>query len=183
MNKQAIPGVAPAAKGEVTIMTVWPTLAALAYGRWWGQLFMSNAGPKILGIPVTFGRIMALVSIPFILPIYGLTLIPRIPFVIFGVKNPWCVRYRLTNRRVLVEPGLGGEATRSVTLDRFDAVEVDVRPGQAWYPAGDLVFKLGATETFRLEGVPRPETFRQTCLKACQSHAGVAHAREIGCAV
>jgi hypothetical protein len=50
---------------------------------------------------------------------------------------------------------------------------VDVRPGQEWYPAGDLIFKKGQVETFRLPGVSRPESFRQTCLKARQSFDAV----------
>ncbi len=78
---------------------------------------------------------------------------------------------------------MGGGEQRSVTLDRFDSVEVDVLPGQAWYHTGDLVFNLGAVETFRISGVPRPETFRHTCIKAQMSHAGVAKAREVGAAV
>ena len=64
----------------------------------------------------------------------------------------------------------------SVSLDKFDAIEVVVQPGQDWYPAGDLIFRLGATETFRLAGVSRPESFRQTCLKAQLSHVGVQKA-------
>jgi hypothetical protein len=60
-----------------------------------------------------------------------------------------------------------------VDLDRFDNVQVEVLPGQAWYNAGDLIFKLGNVETFRLEGVSRPESFRQVILKARMAHAGV----------
>ena len=48
-----------------------------------------------------------------------------------------------------------------------------VRPGQEWYRAGDLVFRLGVIETFRLEGVVRPDTFRHTCLSARQGYVGV----------
>ena len=58
-----------------------------------------------------------------------------------------------------------------------------VEPGQAWFKAGDLVFRQGQTETFRIAGVPRPETFRQTCLKAHLSFVGVAQARAAGAAV
>jgi hypothetical protein len=45
------------------------------------------------------------------------------------------------------------------------------------------VFRLGQTETFRIAGVPRPETFRQTCLKANMSFVGVQKLRAIGAAV
>lgn len=181
--KQPVAGVAPSTLEEVTVMTIWPSVAATGWGRLWGRLFSIDVGGSILGIPVTVGRLLALVSIPFILPVYFHMLVPRLPFVVFGVVNSSCRRYRLTNRRVLVEHAMGGGEQRSVALDRFDNVEVDILPGQAWYHTGDLVFKLGAVETFRISGVPRPETFRHTCIKAQMSHAGVAKAREVGAAV
>jgi hypothetical protein len=68
--------------------------------------------------------------------------------------------------------------TRSVQLDRFDDVRVEVQPGQAWYHAGDLVFLQGEVETFRLPGVSRPEAFRTSCLKARASYVGVLRAKE-----
>ncbi len=180
---QPVAGVAPATLEEVTVMTIWPSVAATGWGRFWGRLCSIEAGGSIFGIPVTVGRLLALVSIPFILPVYFHMLVPRLPFVVLGVVNGACRRYRLTNRRVIVEHAMGCGEQRSVTLDRFDNIDVDVLPGQAWYHTGDLVFKLGAVETFRISGVPRPETFRQTGTKAQMSFAGVGKAREIGAAV
>src|SRR5829696_2878305 len=115
---QPIAGVSPPTERETTIMTVWPTLAATAYGRWWGRRFENQFGMTVFGIPVTVGRLMALVSIPLILPLYFHMLIPRLPFVVFGVPNPACRRYRLTNRRVIVEQPFGGGEQQSVSLDR-----------------------------------------------------------------
>jgi len=181
--KQPVAGVAPSQLGEVTVMTVWPTISANAYGRWWGRRCLSPIGFRLFGVPVTLGRLMALVSIPFVLPVYFHMLIPRIPLVLFGWENKSCRRYRVTNRRVVVEHGLGGSEQRSVSLDRYDAIDVEILPGQAWFPAGDLVFKLGQTETFRLQGVPRPEQIRQVCLKSQLSFVGVQLAREMGAAV
>ena len=177
---QAIAGVVPASQREATIMTVWPTLAATAYGRWWGRRFENQWGLTLFGIPLTLGRLMALISIPLILPIYFHMLVPRLPGVIFGWPNPACRRYRLTNRRVLVEQPFGGGEQQSVSLDRFDSITIEVQPGQAWYPAGDLVFRKGPIETFRLLGVPHPEPFRQTCLKAHLGFVGVEKARGLG---
>jgi hypothetical protein len=180
---QAIPGVVPDTEREATVMTVWPSVAATAYGRWWGRRFENSVGITLLGIPITLGRLMALVSIPFILPIYFHMLVPRLPLVVFGWPNPSCRRYRLTNRRVLVEQPFGGGEQQSVALDRFDSIAVEVQPGQAWYPAADLVFRRGQVETLRLPGVPHPEGFRRTCLKAHQAYVGVQQARQIGAAV
>lgn len=179
----SIAGVAPTSEKEVTIMTVWPSLGATAYGRWWGRRFANSVGITLFGVPITIGRILALLSIPAILPVYFHMLIPRLPFVLWGVPNESCRRYRLTNRRVLVEQAFGGGEQQSASLDRFDTIEVDIRPGQEWYPAGDLVFRNGQIETLRLQGVPHPESFRQTCLKAHQGFVGVQKAREQGAAV
>lgn len=173
---QAIAGVVPDTEKEVTVMTVWPSLGATAYGRWWGRRF--DGGPKIFGTPI-----LALLSIPAIMPMYFYMLIPRLPFVIFGVPNASCRRYRLTNRRVIVEQAFGGGEQQSVTLDRFDSIDIEVEPGQEWYPCGNLIFRLGDVETFRLLGVPHPAAFQQTCLKAQLGFVGVQQARAAGAAV
>jgi hypothetical protein len=179
---QPIAGVAPTGIQEVTVMTVWPSLSATTFGRFWGRLFGIEVGFRIFGVPLTIGRLMALVSIPFMLALYFLMRLPRFPGVIIGIKNPWCWVYRLTNRRVVVENPFGAEI-KSVSLDRFNSIDVVVEPGQAWFKAGDLVFRLGAVETFRIGGVPRPETFRHTCLKANMSFVGVQKAKAAGVAV
>lgn len=172
----AIAGVAPTDDREVTVMTVWPSIGATAYGRWWGRRFANSVGITLFGVPLTVGRLMALISIPFILPVYFHMLVPRLPFVFWGVPNPACRRYRLTNRRVVVEQAFGGGEQQSVSLDRFDSIALEVQPGQAWYPAGDLVFRNGQVETFRLLGVPHPESFRRTCMKAHAGFIGVQSA-------
>jgi len=159
--KQAIAGVAPPAKSEVTVMTVWPSNAVFGLGRFLGQLYAIEAGVWV----VTVGNLIALASIPVALALYFAKVLPG-----FGI------RYRLTNRRLIVERGLQGRVERSVDLDRFDTVNIDIRPGQAWYTAGDLVFMLGKTETFRLEAVSRPEAFRQCLIKSQRSHSGVKKA-------
>jgi len=180
--KQPIAGVAPTQFNEVTVMTVWPSLSATAFGRFWGRLFAIDAGFPVFGVPLTIGRLFALASIPFMLALYFLMRLPRFPGVIIGIKNPFCWQYRLTNKRVVCENPFGSEL-KGVSLDRFDSIEIVVEPGQAWYKAGDLVFRQGAVETFRIWGVPRPETFRHTCLKARMSFVGVQQAKAAGLAV
>ena len=165
--KQAIPGVAPATLDEVTIMTIWPTLAAIAPGRVLGRLCGIRIG---VGPIFTLGNMFALLSIPVAVAMFFGGLMP-------GVAR----RYRLTNRRVLIERqklNFSGKYVeeRAVSLDKFNAIDVVVLPGQEWYPAGDLIFRLGNVETFRLVGVSRPETFRHTCLEAHLSYVGVKKA-------
>jgi len=159
--KQAIAGIAPSQLQEVTVTIEWPTIAATGLGRFLGRLYAIKAGTWIF----TVGRLMM-----------GLTL-PLGLFLYFWMLAPWSVRrYRLTNRRLIVEAGPKLKPQNYVDLDRFDAIDIHCRPGQAWYPAGDMIFRLGPVETFRLEGVGYPETFRVTCLKANQAYVGVRKA-------
>src|SRR5438132_87574 len=158
--KQAIAGVSPSTQGEMTIMTIWPTLGARWEGRMFGRWYLMKPGVTICGVPVTIGRLIALASIPLILPLYFAMLLPCFiflpklgPIPRIYVPNPWCRRYRLTNRRVIVEHGTSGAVFGEVSLDEFDAIDVLVLPGQEWYPCGELIFRKGAIETFRLSGV------------------------------
>ena len=180
---QAIVGVAPPELGEVTNMVVWPSAAKFGFAQTLGRMFRIRAG---IGNVLTVGNMIALASIPAGLAMYFLKINPGIgipPIARWMPKalwiwNPLCVRYRLTNRRVVIEQGFSGKAIVEVSLDRFDSIEVTVKPGQEWYKAGDLIFSNGGIETFRLLGVQRPETFRQTCLKSRQSFVGVKKALE-----
>ena len=156
--KQAIAGVNPEEFGEVTVMTVWPSVARWALGRTLGKLFEIKAGIFIF----TVGNLIALASIPIALALYLAQVAPFIG-----------IRYRLTNRRIVVQKGLSAKESRAIEFDRFDSIEVDVRAGQAWYDAGDLIFRSGKVEVFRLEGVSRPAAFRQCCLKTWMAHVSV----------
>lgn len=136
---------------ETPVMTVWPTIAATGSGRLVGRWSAIETG---LGKFFTLGKLLALLTIPISLTVFFWQLMPYV-----------CRRYRLSDRRLVVLKGLGAVEGPSIGLDEFDAVDVEVLPGQAWYHAGDLVFRRDGTEVFRLAGVSRPETFRQVCLK------------------
>jgi hypothetical protein len=157
--KQAIAGVAPT-DTEVEVMTIWPSISMYGLARFHGKLYEIKVG---FGPIFTFGNAIALATIPAALGLYFFR-------AIFGP------RYRLSNRRVVIQKSLSGADGAYVDLDRFDDIRVLVRPGQAWYKAGDLIFTLAGAETFRLSAVQRPEPFRQTCLKAMQGFVGVKKA-------
>jgi len=169
VTPQAICGVSPAETRETTIMTVWPSNSLFGIGRLLGDLYAIRF-PDIYFFRL--GNLIALMSIPIALPLYFLKVLPAIPML--GFQGGW--RYRLTNRRVLVERGLTWAIEKHVDLDRFDSIDIDIKPGQAWYTSGDLIFKLGNTETFRLEAVSYPEPFRSTCLKAHFGYVGAQQA-------
>jgi len=160
---EPISGVVPAEFREVTVMTVWPSVAKYALGRSLGSLFAIRWPDVYI---FRLGNLIALLSIPIALVLFFLRIAPGIG-----------TRYRLTNRRIIVERGLTSVEDKAVDLDRFDRIDIDILPGQAWYHAGDLVFKLGNVETFRLEGVSRPAAFRETCLKSHLAHSTVKRFR------
>jgi hypothetical protein len=187
---QPIAGVAPAELGEVTAMVVWPSMAALRLGplpigQLLGQLYTIRAGFRepLFNVPFRVGWFLAIVTAPLTVPLYFLMRLPRFPLVFIGFTNPWCWHYRLTNRRLVVEHPFGGGEIKSIALDRFDSIQIETQWGQDWYHAGDLVFYRATAETFRIEGVPRPDTFRHTLLKARTSFVGVQKARAAGLAV
>jgi len=164
-SAQPIAGVTPAEVKEVTVMTVWPSVAKFGIGQMLG-VALAWRWPDIYIFRL--GNLIALLAIPLALPLFFLRIAP-------GMGT----RYRLTNRRIIVERGLTGKEDKSVDLDRFDRIDIEVLPGQQWYHAGDLVFKLGNVETFRLEGVSRPAAFRATCLKSHMAHVGVKKFRQV----
>jgi len=136
---------------ETTLTTRWPTIGATGLGRLVGQL---SAVPWGVGRVFTVGTLLAAATIPISLLVFTWQLMPFV-----------CRRYRLTDRRVIIERGYSAAEEAAIELEAFEAIEVEVLPGQAWLRAGDLVFVRGGAEVFRLPGVPRPEPFRQTCLR------------------
>ncbi len=167
--KQPIAGVVPPELAEATIMTVWPSLAATGAGRALGRLYAIRLGFP----PFTLGHLIALATIPIVVPMYFWKFIAALLGGLPGTVS----RYVLTNRRVVIRDGIKPVDQRWVELDRFDTIAVETRPGQAWYRAGDLIFRMGPIETFRLDGVPHPDVFRHICLSAHQAYVGVRKAQ------
>jgi hypothetical protein len=141
----------PSELAEVTCKVVWPTISATHSGRIVGQLASVRFG---IG-HFTIGNLLALATIPVSLAVFAWQLMPII-----------CRRYTLTNRRIIIRKGLMAIDGPWISLDDFDSIDIDVQPGQAWFHAGDLVFRHGDMAVLRLAGVSRPETFRQVCLSA-----------------
>ena len=158
-STSSISGVVPPSVAEATIMTVWPSVASTGLGKALGRLYRIREG---FG-PISIGRLSLLATIPIGLMLY------------LSLRLPWAIkRYRLTNRRVRIEQGINPQVLQFVTLDGFDAIDLEVSPGQEWYAAGDLIFRRGPIETLRLPGVSRPESFRRVCLEARQAYVGAA---------
>ena len=144
---------------EVTAMITWPTIGATEPGRLVGRLAAIRAGwPRFL----TVGMLMAVATIPLSLAVYVWQLMPYI-----------YRRYRITDRRIVVDKGLSLVEDRSIGLDQFDEIRIVVLPGQEWLRSGELVFFRDGQEVFRLPGVSRPVPLREVCLKARAALVGV----------
>ncbi len=161
---QPISGLTPPEVAEVTVMTVFPSMGATPFGRLIGRLCGLQIG---LGKFFTLGKLFALLLIPVALVYF------------FWRLSPWaCRRYRITNRRVVVHRWLTSQEVASIGLDGFDAIDVEVLPGQEWFPCGNLIFRRGPVLVFELEGVREPEVFRQACLKAARGYQAVQQVRQ-----
>ena len=159
--RPAIAGSASPHSRELTSSIVWPSIGATRYGRLIGQWASDRRG---IG-PFTLGKVWALASVPLALGVFAWQLLP------FVTR-----RYRITDRRILIEKGLSAVEESSLGLDQFDAIDLAVLPGQDWLHAGEVIFLRGGKEVFRLSGVSRPEAFRQICLKAQNALVSVRQA-------
>jgi hypothetical protein len=151
---------ADASERHETLLTLrWPSIGATRTGRWVGRLGGRQQGFTRI---FTLGNLLAVLTIPVTLLVYFWQLAP-------GAAR----RYGLTDRRVVVYRGLRPAEERSIGLEEFDTIDVEVLPGQRWLHCGELVFRRGGREVFRLPGVSRPEALRQTCLKTRRAMLGV----------
>jgi hypothetical protein len=149
--KQPFAGEVPPEAAEVLVLTVWPTIGATKVGRWVGRMAAVRFG---IGEFFTLGKLLAAATIPVSLAVFAWQFVPHI-----------CRRYLLTNRRLMIRRGWVGSDDKWITLDEFDAIDIEVLPGQQWLRAGEVVFRRSGSEVLRFSGVSRPEVFRQSCLK------------------
>ncbi len=149
--------------GETRCKVVWPTIGATQWGCFVGRLCEVRLG---VGSFFTLGKLFALATIPISLGVFAWQLMP-------GVIRRYC----LTNRRIIVQKGLGREEERSVGLDDFDEIEIRVLPGQEWLRTGEMQFLHHGQVVFHLAGVPRPTIFREICLRQKSTLSAVAAVR------
>lgn len=141
---------------ERYVATAWPSVARFAFARWLGRGYAVDRPRWSFVSP---GNLLALATVPLGA---GLYLAKFLPFV--------SRRYVLSDRRVGVAHGLRQRLVESVAHDAYDAIEVEILSGQAWYDAGDLVFRRDGRPVLRLASVVSPEMFRRTIWETRQAH-------------
>lgn len=144
MSVQAIAGVSPGS--EAVVMTEYPSISASTAGQLLGRLYESIP-IRIFGIKLSY-LLFALPTAPLGLLIYLVTKV---------TGN----RYVLTNRSVQIWAARTDRMVAKVDLDDVVEVELDQRPGQDFFRAGDLRLKSAAGKNLlQLKGVPDAGSFR-----------------------
>jgi hypothetical protein len=151
MNADTAPREDLPEPAETNVIVVWPSIGAYRIGRFVGRLCGVQLG---FGRFFTLGKLFALATIPLSFLVYFWKILPAVG-----------QRYRLTTHRVVIEKGLRGVPSKAVGLEEFDAIDIEVLPGQEFLHAGDLVFRRQGREVFRLPGVSRPAVLREICWK------------------
>ena len=146
---QPIAGVA--SSQEAVIEVVYASIGATALGRLIGVV-MDCIPVRIWGVKVSN-------------LIFGLPLAP-LGLLCYLLRNIFGQRYELTNRSVAILSA-GGARLKLVSLKDIAEIAVEVRSGQAFSHAADLmILNSKGDESLRLPGVPRPDRFRRVILDA-----------------
>lgn len=147
---QPISGVS--AGRETVIEEVYPSISGSGFGRFLGQLMDC--------MPVSIGgvKLSQALFAPIVAPL-GVA-----GYLQLKVTGP---AYVLTNRSVVKRASLGQRMFASVPLSEIDNIDIQVLSGQEFFQAGDLLLLNSNGDTLmHLEGIPRPDRFRQVILDA-----------------
>lgn len=142
--KQAITGLMPPQSGEARIREEWRTVLGINSGL---ATLAKKLQQTILLLPLGW----------FIL--LHLFLLKLAPFV-------GCVRYTLTNRRLMIRKGWKPVSVQEVPLAEIDDVRIDANGVDRFYLAGTLEVLSKGQVVMTLAGCPEPEGFRQAIMNA-----------------
>jgi hypothetical protein len=144
VRQQAVTGVVPPQTSEAVIRTAWPAV---------------TAAPPVAALGRTLIRSIVLAPLGWLLlaPFYFKKILPFL-----------AMRYTLTNRRVMVQHGLGSKTGREVALADIDEVRI-INEDKTFYRAGDIEIVVKGQPALTLAGVPEPEAFRHAILNACMA--------------
>lgn len=135
--------------GEAIIRTVWPSVAA-------------HPGPASLAHACYRSIIFAPIGWLVLAPIYFKKLLAVLP----GMSG-LAIRYRLTNRRLMICKGFNAIPVRDVPLDRIKDVKLVADANSEFFVAATLeVLDANGQTVLTLPGVPEAESFQNAILQA-----------------
>jgi hypothetical protein len=141
-RRQAVTGLVPPQSAEAKIRVVWPSV---------------NAFPAVAGLGRTLIRSIILAPLGWLLlaPFYFLKILP------FQAR-----RYTLTNRRLMIQRGLGAKVAQEVELAHITDVRLRDGSWDPFYRTGTLEILSDGKVVMALEGVPGADSFRHAILNA-----------------
>lgn len=144
VRQQAVTGLVPPQTSEAVIRLAWPAV---------------TASPPVATLGRTLIRSIIFAPLGWLLlaPFYFKKILP------FLAK-----RYMLTNRRVMIQSGLGSKPAGEVALADIDDIRV-VNEDKVFYRAGDIEIVSKGQVALTLRGVPEPESFRHAIRNACMA--------------
>lgn len=136
---------------EVVLETVYPSISASGLGRFIGSI--CNSIPvKIAGVKFSY-------------LLFGLPLAP-LALAGYGVFKLFGDRYLITTQSVKIISAIGENLKGQANILEIDDVAINVRAGQEFYHAADLILLRGnGDEILTLAGVARPERVRHVILE------------------
>ncbi len=147
---QAIPGAET--QTERAVLTRWPSVASTIVGRGIGRFLESAPDWRVLGVRLTYAPALLLAPLAALI------------YVDLKLRGR---RFALTNRRIKIESALGEKLLGEIPLEGISEIALATREGQNFYNAADLVLLDDSDkELARLEGVVRPEVFRQNIFES-----------------
>ncbi|MCA9076330.1 MAG: hypothetical protein KDA93_14970 [Planctomycetaceae bacterium] len=149
VKPQAISGVY--AGRESVLETVYPSISASGIGRLIGSI-CDSIPIRIAGVKLSY--------LLFGLPLAPLALAGYAVFKLFGD------RYVISTQSIKVIAAIGESLKGQANIANIDDIAIDVKNGQSFYHAGDLVLlRANGDELLRLPAVVRPDRLRHVILE------------------
>lgn len=149
IDSQAVSGVVAPQTNEAMIREVWATV---------------DANPSITTLARKLIKTVVLAPLAWfiLLPFWAKRLLGFLPGLSFLTT-----KYTLTNRRLMVRKGMKAKSVQEIPLDHIGGVKVITDANSDFYATGHLqVLRKDGSAAFMMEGVPEPESFRQSILQA-----------------
>lgn len=147
IDTHAVTGVVAPKTQEAMIREVWATVTA-------------NANIAALARKLINTVILAPLGWLVLAPFWAKRFLGFLPGLSFLT-----VKYTLTNRRLMIRKGMKAVASAEIPLDQIGDLRFKSDDNTGFYGTADVeVLRKDGTVAFTMEGLPEPESFRQTIL-------------------
>lgn len=153
IRDQAVTGVASPQLGEAVIRDIWPSVSA-------------NSAAASFARACYKSTIFAPIGWLALAPLYFQKLL-AVPFPFGPGISSMALRYRLTNRRLMICKGMRPEPTQEVPLNQIHDVAIEKDANSEFFYSGTLLIKdATGRNLMTLPGVREPESAQQHIMQA-----------------